>query len=136
LNIANNIFKHKAEVRDSELDLQGIVNNSNYFVYMEHARHKHLKDLGLDFKKLHDEGYDLVLSEVQMKFKAPLVSGDDFITSSQMEKKGRVRVLVKQTITRESDNQIINEAVFTITCVNNKTGKIDMPEWILDKLFD
>ena len=136
MNIANNIFKQKAEVRDSELDLQGIVNNGNYFVYMEHARHKHLKSLDLDFKKLHDAGYDLVLSEVQMKFKAPLVSGDDFITSSQMEKKGRVRVLVKQSITRESDNQIINEAVFTITCVNNKTGKIDMPEWILDKLFD
>jgi acyl-CoA thioester hydrolase len=136
LNIANNTFKHKAEVRDSELDLQGIVNNSNYFVYMEHARHKHLKALGLDFKKLHDEGYDLVLSEVQMKFKASLVSGDIFITSSQMEKKGRVRVLVKQTITRESDNQTINEAAFTITCVNNKTGKIDMPEWILGKLFD
>ena len=55
---------------------------------------------------------------------------------TKMEQKGRIRVVVKQTITRESDNQIINEAVFTITCVNNKTGRIDMPEWILDKLFD
>ena len=129
-------FKVDFKVRDYECDLQGIVNNGNYFVYMEHARHKHLKTLGLDFKKLHDEGYDLVLSEVQMKFKASLVSGDIFITSSHMEKKGRVRVLVKQTIIRESDKKLINEAVFTITCVNNIKGKIEMPKWILDKLFD
>ena len=132
----NKSYSLKSEVRDSELDLQGIVNNGNYFVYMEHTRHKHLKSLGLDFKELHDQGYDLVLSEMQMKFKASLTSGDVFITSSQMEKKGRVRVLVKQTIIRESDKKIINDAVFTITCVNNNTGKIDMPKWILDKLFD
>ena len=83
----NKSYSLKSEVRDSELDLQGIVNNGNYFVYMEHTRHKHLKSLGLDFKELHDQGYDLVLSEMQMKFKASLTSGDVFITSSQMEKK-------------------------------------------------
>ena len=131
----SNIFEHHDEVRDSELDLQGIVNNSNYFVYMEHARHKHLKSLGLDFKKLHDDGYDLVLSEVQMKFKAPLKSQDRFIITSIIQPKGNVRVLVTQTIIRESDNKIMTEANFIITCINNQTGKIYIPEFITDKLF-
>ena len=36
------LFRVDFEVRDNELDIQGIVNNSNYMIYLAHARHKYI----------------------------------------------------------------------------------------------
>ena len=64
------------KVRDSEIDLHGIiVNNADYFIYMAHARHKHLKALGIDFAETHSNGYDMVAAEANIKYKTPLKPG-------------------------------------------------------------
>ena len=45
-------FKVDFKVRHYECDLQGIVNNSVYFNYLEHARHEFLFSNGVDFALL------------------------------------------------------------------------------------
>ena len=60
------LFSEEFEVRDYECDIQGIVNNANYQHYMEHARHCLIKSVGLDFKNLHDNGIDVVVSKIEI----------------------------------------------------------------------
>lgn len=36
------IYKLEFEVRDNEVDVQGVVSNVNYPIYFAHARHKFL----------------------------------------------------------------------------------------------
>ena len=38
-------YRIEFEVRDNEIDIQGVVNNANYFIYMAHARHKFLSEI-------------------------------------------------------------------------------------------
>ena len=69
-------FKVDFKVRDYECDLQGIVNNSVYFNYLEHARHEFLHAKGVDFAKLAREKINLVVLRSEMDYKASLVPGD------------------------------------------------------------
>ncbi len=130
-----NPYQCEMEVRDSELDSQGIVHNSRYLVYMEHCRHKHLKSLGLDFFTFTSEGSHLVLANCQIHFKKPLRSGDRFIVTSDFSLKSRVKITAYQKILRLDDNCLMATGEFTVTGVNQKTGKIKLPNELLSVLF-
>lgn len=128
------IYVWEDEVRDNETDLQGIVNNSNYFVYMAHTRHKHLKMLGVDFAEVAQRGYNLVLVHTDISFKDSLRSGDLFSVTSKIETRGKVRVAFLQKVIRRSDQKVVAEAINTATCIHVQTGRPRFPEEI-KKLF-
>ena len=69
-------FTVDLKVRDSELDQFLVVNNANYSVYLQHARHEFLETIGLPVAAATEEGGALALSRLVLNFKAPLRSGD------------------------------------------------------------
>lgn len=114
-------------VRDYEVDLQGIVNNANYFHYMEHARHLMIKELGLNFNQMHQIGFDLVLIQSTVNFRRSLVSGDSFCVQSTIYRKGKLRIGFMQKITRDPDQALIIDAINMATCLCVKTRKPALP---------
>jgi acyl-CoA thioester hydrolase len=118
------------EVRDYELDLQGIVNNANYQHYLEHARHQFLCALNIDFAKLHEEGKDLIVSRVEIDYKYPLKSRDSFKVISSLHKEGHLRIVFDQYILRIPDEKVIVNAKITGVCLLN--GRPVKPENVID----
>jgi acyl-CoA thioester hydrolase len=91
-------FSLQMKVRDYECDLQQIVNNAVYQQYCEHTRHEYLRQLGIDFAALHDRGIDLVLVRAEVDYYYPLRSGDRFVVTLNVERKGAIRFLFRQSI--------------------------------------
>ena len=81
-------YELKMKVRDYECDLQGIVNNANYQHYMEHTRHEFLLSTGVSFADLHNRGIDAVVARLNIAFKTPLKSGDEFVSKLRLKKEG------------------------------------------------
>ncbi len=125
------LFKLEFEVRDSELDAQGIVNNANYFVYFEHARHKFLQHIGVSFAKMAVEKQLLVLISSQIDFKKALKAEDKFYVTCAFELVGKLKIGCKQEIRRITDNELMTSAYSVIVCIDgNNRNKAYLPDFV------
>jgi acyl-CoA thioester hydrolase len=96
--LESEIFSIEMSVRDYECDMQGIVNNSVYQNYLEHARHEYLKAKGIDFKSYTEKGINLVVIRIELDYKYPLKSGDKFFVTVDIKKESKIRFAFFQDI--------------------------------------
>lgn len=116
----NYSFELEMKVRDYECDIQGIVNNSCYQNYLEHARHEFLIANNVSFADLHNRGIDAVVARVEMAFKTPLKPGDSFIVKLKVQKEGP-KYVFHQAIFRKSDMKLsLKGKVDTVVLINGK----------------
>ncbi|MBO4905699.1 MAG: acyl-CoA thioesterase [Bacteroidaceae bacterium] len=120
-------FTLRMKVRDYECDLQGIVNNANYQHYTEHTRHEFLIQQGMSFAELHQQGIDAVVARINMAFRKPLRSGDEFLSCLNVTKEG-VKYMFYQDIYRLPDYELCNRAVVTTVCINNGKLSAGIPQ--------
>ena len=111
------IFKLTDKVRDYECDLQGVVNNSNYQHYMEHARHEFLESVGENFGAMHERGIDGFVA---------LRSGDRYISCLNIRREG-VKLIFDQDIYRESDGVLAAKGIVESVIVEN--GRLTRGEY-------
>lgn len=74
------------------------VNNAVFSSYLQHARHEALAALGHDVDASARSGAPLALSELTLRFKAPLRSRDAFRVSVWVQKVGGARAVLGQQI--------------------------------------
>lgn len=91
-------FRLELEVRDYEIDIQGIVNNANYFHYYEHARHAYIKARGLDFAAMHEAGFDPVVYRAEIDYREALRPGERFAVETRVHQEGRLKLVFEQRI--------------------------------------
>lgn len=117
------IFELTMKVRDYECDLQGIVNNANYQHYIEHTRHEFLLSAGISFARLHKQGIDPVVARLNMAFKTPLRSGDEFVSKLYLKKEG-IKYVFYQDIFRLPDMKpVIKSTVETVCLVGGRLSE-------------
>jgi len=113
-------FEIEMKVRDYECDLQGIVNNSVYQNYLEHARHEFLTAHQVSFSELHTKGLDVVVARVDIAYKTPLRPGDKFIVRLNVRKEGYKYVFHQQIVRKEDEKLCIKARVDTVVIDNGK----------------
>jgi acyl-CoA thioester hydrolase len=128
----NHAYNLKFVVRDYECDLQGVVNNANYQHYLEHARHQFLISKGISFFDLHNEGIDLIVTKVEIEYKSPLKSRDEFIVTVDIQREGNAKLLFVQDIFKLPDLKLIVKA--KVTGVATRNGRPVSPRDLIVKL--
>lgn len=127
------IFETRMMVRDYECDIEGIVNNANYLHYAEHTRHLFLRRCGLSFADMHRRGTDAVVARMNLQYKIPLRSDDEFISRLALKKEG-LRYVFYQDIFRASDGKLCFRGVIDVVCLVN--GKLAVSRDIDRALMD
>lgn len=110
----------KFEVRDYECDMQGIVNNSVYQNYIEHARHKFLLANNVDFAELTKMGIHLVVMRAELDFKRSLVSADEFYVTTKASRQSKFKFDFYQEVIRTCDNTLMLKAKVIAASISDK----------------
>ena len=131
------IFTLEIEVRDYELDSEGIVNNAVYLHYLEHTRHAFVKQEGIPFGSLTSEGLVPVVRRMTIDYHTPLRSGDVMLSRLWIEREG-ARFIFYQDIFKKHSGELVVSAAVTIVCME-RNGRINRGDDLaarLSKYFD
>lgn len=113
-------------VRDYECDIQGVVNNSVYQNYLEHARHEFLLANQINFAEITARGINLVVTRAELDYKASLKPQDDFYITVECIRESRLKFAFIQHIYRSLDDKLVMQAKVIGTGVNAK-GRPEIP---------
>ena len=127
-------FEIQFKVRDYECDMAGIVNNSVYLNYLEHARHEFIKTIGIDFNELLHQGIVAVVAHADLSYKTSLRSGDSFAVKIRVEHSG-VRYIFYQDVYRLPDDALCLKGIVTTTSlINGRPVVIDSIVQTIEKV--
>ena len=119
------------EVRDNEIDIQGVVNNANYFIYMAHSRHKFLEDeLKINFIEMAKAKMNLFLINSHIEFKKPLLPNDKFYVTCKLVPEGKIRFAFEQEIRLVSSDVLIAKGINIGVCMDENKKRPCVPEAI------
>jgi acyl-CoA thioester hydrolase len=113
-------------VRYAETDRMGFLHHANHLVFFEQGRVELLRQLGIDYKKLEDDGHFLVLRNIADKYKAPAYYDDLLILRTITTRATPVRLDHRYELLR--DGQVIAEGETTLVCVDREGKVQQMPE--------
>jgi acyl-CoA thioester hydrolase len=130
------VFSHTIQVRIrySETDRMGYAYYGNYATYFEVARVEALRQLGVNYKELEDEGTLLPVSEFSIKYLKPAFYDDVISVTVSITKLPTARIHFYYE-TKNTAGVLINTGETVLVFVDKTSGKPKpAPARILDKL--
>lgn len=113
-------------VRYAETDRMGLLHHANYLVYFEQARTELLRSVGATYKDMEDQGYLLVLTKVEVKYRKPARYDDLLTIRTTVERTTSVRIDHRYEVFREQE--LLAEGATTLACVDREGRPQALPD--------
>ncbi|MBA3045269.1 MAG: acyl-CoA thioesterase [Candidatus Thermoplasmatota archaeon] len=109
-------------VRYIEIDQMGVVNNVNYFRWLEEGRVELLRDLGMPLIDIERSGTILMIAETLCNYLSPARYDELLILETWISHVGNKSIRFDYRVSRKEDEKVIARA-HTVHVTTDKTGK-------------
>ena len=116
----SSLYTHR--VRYSEVDKMGVVYHSRYIEWFEAARTEMLREKGLPYRQLENDGIMLPVIEVVCRYHSPVRYDDLVFISTTITKLNRIRLELAYTLRIENHDALCVSGL-SVHCFVNAEGK-------------
>jgi acyl-CoA thioester hydrolase len=120
------VHSQRLRVTYHETDGQRRVHHANYLNYFERGRVEMLREAGISYKQLEDDGLMLVVTEMNVRYHAAAQFDDLLTLTTEVTEIRKVRIRHRYTIHR--DQELVVQADSVIACVDRSGNPRRLPE--------
>ncbi|MFW6369878.1 MAG: acyl-CoA thioesterase [Bacteroidota bacterium] len=128
----------KVRVRYGETDRMGYAHHSVYALYFEEGRTELLREFGMDYKSMEDNGYILPMASLSVEYIKPAKYDDLLTVKTILKEKPGVRLTFEYEV-YGPDGGMVCRALGKMVFANKVTGRPcrPYPEFVklVDKVF-
>ncbi len=115
-------------VRYAETDRMGLLHHANYLIYFEQGRTELLRFNGLSYKDLEDQGYLLVLTKIEVRYRWPAHYDDLLTLKTTTVRTTTVRIDHRYELFCEG--RLLAEGASTLACVDRDGRPQALPDFL------
>ncbi|RRJ90499.1 acyl-CoA thioesterase [Flavobacterium macacae] len=128
-------FEFKVRVRYAETDQMAVVYHGNYAQYFEMGRVEWLRNLGLSYKWMEENGIMLPVVSLTMNYKKPARYDDLIRVKTIFKSQTSVKIEFDYEIFNEKD-ELLTTGTSMLVFVDMKTGRPTLPpKYVSEKLL-
>ncbi len=121
-------------VRYGETDQMGYVYYGNYALYFEIGRVELLRDLGVSYKSMEEQGIMLPVINYQCKYLKPAYYDDLLTLKTTIKEIPLARITFYYELYNQSED-LLNTAQVDLVFIDKKSQKLcKAPDWFISKL--
>lgn len=133
-HISQVIHSVSHRVNYSEVDQMGVVYHSRYLVWLDMARTAYLREQGMSYRELEQQGFYLVVSDLQVRYRRPYRYDDPVVVRCWVREVGSRGVTFGYALEQPEDGELRATASTAMLSLNREFSPTRLPPQVKDLL--
>ncbi len=121
-------------VRYNEVDRQDVVYHGHYLSWFDMGRTELLRELGMPYKKMEDDGRLLVVTRASLRYLAPARLDDLLRLETRLARITPARLSFTYELFREGEDLLLTQGSTELACLDREGKVRRLPQKIMELL--
>ncbi|MCK4772497.1 MAG: acyl-CoA thioesterase [Candidatus Latescibacteria bacterium] len=122
------------QVRYAETDAQAVVYHSNFLIYFEVGRTEWMKESGIPYTVLEEQGYALFVAECHIRYLRPASYDDELTIETRLAELRTRSCTFSYRVLREGENDPLVEGWTSLVCTGGDRRAAPLPDELAEAM--
>jgi acyl-CoA thioester hydrolase len=122
------VSESRLRVRYAETDQMGVVYHSNYFIWFEVGRVELMRQLGVSYREMEQEGCLIAVVDAHCRYKSPARYDDELIVRTRLKNVRESLVHFSYELLRSGEQAVLAEGETTHIVIDKEMNVVSLPE--------
>lgn len=128
------VSRTSLRVRYGETDQMGVVYHGHYFAYFEQGRTEYLRERGMTYRELEEQGTFLAVVECACRYRANASYDEALTVETVLSAASRVKIRFDYRVLRSADGVLLAEGHTVLACLDRQKKPRAIPEALAERL--